>query len=686
MIEDFNSLLNDLVDLIVIYDINNRVFIDINNNCHDLSDYSKEEILRLFVSEDNSIFLQTIETINQNGKIQHEQLIKKKDNSLLWIEVQQRIYKKNELEYLIIIISDINERKNKEIALAESEQKYHEIADNMLDLICSIDKDFIVTYSSPSHKKILGYETSELMGKSVFKCVHPDSVSLAIQLGKEAISNRNDAIIELKYITKNNEERWLEASARPKFNEQGEFDGAFISSRDITDKKNTEEQLQSVFRRIQNIFDFLPDPTFVIDKDHRVIAWNHAIENMTGVKYENIVLKGNYEHSLPFYKERRPILIDFICNPHFMMAKYYSYFERDGDSIYAETYTQYLNNNNGAFLWGKASPLYDKNGNIEGAIESIRDITKYRKDEMALKESEERYRQIVNLSPDAIILLSEEIVTYANQSTIKLFSKNILNQDFLEFMKNITNLEYHTLLIDNMRSIIDNKVNSIALEIQLKNSTNRPIDLKIIGDSFLYLQKRVIQLIIVDITLQKSVQRKLQNNISEKEKHINSLKNELEKLMSNENIESTIIGRSKESLSLREFIKEVCDVDAHVLITGESGTGKELIAKSIHQSSNRKKKIFVPINCGAIPEDLIESELFGHEEGAFTGAKKKKIGKIEFANGGTLFLDEIGDLSLILQVKLLRFLEDKIIVPVGGNTPIEVDVRIILQRIKILNF
>ncbi len=124
-------------------------------------------------------------------------------------------------------------------------------------------------------------------------------------------------------------------------------------------------------------------------------------------------------------------------------------------------------------------------------------------------------------------------------------------------------------------------------------------------------------------------------------------------------------------------VKDVADSDIGVLITGESGTGKELIARGVHVSSRRAKNPFVAINCAAIPDHLLESELFGHEKGAFTGAIKTTVGKVELSDGGTLFLDEIGDLSLSLQAKLLRFLQERIIERVGGRRTIHVDVRVI---------
>ncbi|RAK15325.1 PAS domain S-box-containing protein [Anoxybacillus vitaminiphilus] len=139
-----------------------------------------------------------------------------------------------------------------------------------------------------------------------------------------------------------------------------------------------------------------------------------------------------------------------------------------------------------------------------------------------------------------------------------------------------------------------------------------------------------------------------------------------------------IISQSKQMEILKEKVKRIADSDISVLIRGESGTGKELFAHSIHQLSSRSSKPFIKVNCGAIPEHLLESELFGYEEGAFTGARKGgKKGKFQLADGGTIFLDEIGDMPLHMQVKLLRVLQEKEIEPVGATKTVSVDVRII---------
>lgn len=144
----------------------------------------------------------------------------------------------------------------------------------------------------------------------------------------------------------------------------------------------------------------------------------------------------------------------------------------------------------------------------------------------------------------------------------------------------------------------------------------------------------------------------------------------------------SMIGGSSSIKKVFDIINKLAKVDTSVLIRGESGTGKELVARAVHYNSHRKKGPFVAVNCAAIPENLIESELFGHERGAFTGADRKKIGKFQFAEGGTIFLDEIGDISQQMQVKLLRVLQEKQVTPVGANSETAIDVRIVAATNK----
>lgn len=173
------------------------------------------------------------------------------------------------------------------------------------------------------------------------------------------------------------------------------------------------------------------------------------------------------------------------------------------------------------------------------------------------------------------------------------------------------------------------------------------------------------------------IQIKKALDVGELKEQVSYLREELEK-----NTGKTIIGESPKMKEVLKIVERVANTNATILILGESGTGKEVIANAIHYNSHRRDKPYVKVNCGAIPENLIESELFGYEKGAFTGATTRKIGKFEKARGGTILLDEVGELDLAMQVKLLRVLQEKEFERVGGNDVVKIDIRVIAATNK----
>jgi len=189
------------------------------------------------------------------------------------------------------------------------------------------------------------------------------------------------------------------------------------------------------------------------------------------------------------------------------------------------------------------------------------------------------------------------------------------------------------------------------------------------------------------ITKSDDIKERLLNTIQNLTKDL-SLKKEISilrrEVQNKYSFRKTILGESPAIKSVYELVGKALDTNITVIISGETGTGKELVAKAIHYNSKRKEKPFVAVNVPAIPSELIESELFGHEKGSFTGASSRRIGRFEEADGGTLFLDEIGEMEMNLQTKLLRVLQEKEIVRIGSNKPVKADCRIIAATNKIL--
>ena len=221
--------------------------------------------------------------------------------------------------------------------------------------------------------------------------------------------------------------------------------------------------------------------------------------------------------------------------------------------------------------------------------------------------------------------------------------------------------------IETLKKIVENKILSPVVMISGHGDIETAVETLKIG-AFDYIEKPL------DLNRVLTCVRNALDNI-----HLKKENTILKKKIKSK---SEIIGQSPEIKSILELITKVAHSNARVLITGSNGTGKELVANQIHEKSSRNKNLFVEINCAAIPSELIESELFGHEKGSFTSAHKQKIGKFEQASNGTLFLDEIGDMSLSAQSKVLRALQENKITRVGGNKVISVNPRVIAATNK----
>lgn len=293
---------------------------------------------------------------------------------------------------------------------------------------------------------------------------------------------------------------------------------------------------------------------------------------------------------------------------------------------------------------------------------------------------------LLKAMPEMVLLINiEKSVEFMNPSAIAFFG-DLRTEDNLSTQEQQVKHKLFSLVNHAVR---ENRSTDITTEI--------------ITDCFLeyfiapfvgYKGDSLFWLMVRDLTEQKHHQDELEkfhaniesilefkiDKLKESERIRKNLTNQLDNLnnhIKDQPTEGTIIGSSLVLTELRDMIFQVAKSDATILITGESGTGKELVANLIRETSNRNDKPFLKINCNTINDSLLESDLFGYEKGAFTGAHTRKKGKFEVVDGGTIFLDEIGDISPRMQAALLRVLQDKEVIRVGGNTPIKVDVRVI---------
>jgi len=323
--------------------------------------------------------------------------------AFLWAKASPLYDSKGELVGAIESMRDITKRKEAEKMLQESEEKYRSLA-STVDLMYLVDKDCRYLFMNEGHLSRFGIPLDKMEGR-FYNDFHlkedakefADIVKRIFETGQavqhEHLSGRDG--------------RYFLRTLSPVKDSDGRTTAVTVVSKDITVRTRVEEALRESERRLADIIDFLPDATLAIDLTGKVIAWNHAIEEMTGVKASDILGKGDYEYALPFYGIRRPILADLVLKPDKKIERsYYSILEKNKDLLIVETWVPFLKWKK-AFLWAKASPLYDSKGDIVGAIESIRDITERKEAEKMLQESEEKYRSLAS-SIDLMYLVDKD--------------------------------------------------------------------------------------------------------------------------------------------------------------------------------------------------------------------------------------------------------------------------------------
>ncbi len=581
---------------------------------------------------------------------------------------------------------------------------------------------------------------------------------------------------------------------------------------------------------IHDIADFIPDALFAINAHREIISWNRAMEEMTGIKAEDIVGKNQGVCAVAFYGIFRPLLTDYIFSSDDSLRQYYSHTSHHGDSVCCESFAQHLYDGRGSYLWIKAAPLRDASGNVTGAIETIRDITEWKRAEM-LTESQRDLAAALNTLTSLTEVLNACVETALSISQmecggiylvdekaggLRLVYHRGLSDDFVarsayyredsqncqivkkgkplychhgeltgilgaqqmqEQLQSVAIIPVHyekravacltiasrtmkevpafvRIALESLTSLAGAAIARVKAKEELRKSEEMfralaensndtimrfdgqcrhlyvsPKAEKEVGiprelfigkthkelgfpDELVELWERAIRGVFLDgaskriefmlpsriwidwllvpefdergsvkavmTTARDITERKQREQEAQEERdRLEKENRQLRSSMKDRWRLGAIIGKSAAMQEVYELIQRAAASDANVIVYGESGTGKELAARAIHDMSSRKDREFVTVNCGAIPEHLLESEFFGHKKGAFTGAHIDKHGYLDIADGGSLFLDEIGELGMNIQAKLLRALEGGGYSPVGHARAEQSDFRII---------
>ena len=610
----------------------------------------------------------------------------------------------------MLLSEDSTMRTQAEDALHNSEERIRLILDSATEAICGCDSEGTCLFSNPSAARILGYDDpAELIGKNMHALEHHtrrdgtpypiEECPIYIGFQKGESVHRDDEVYWRRDGTSFPVEYWSHPVVR-----EGRTLGAVITFIDITERKQAEAALRKSEERWRSVYENSAIGVALTDLNGRFLAVNRAYEKMLSYTEEELRKLTFLEITEEDYRNANWELVSELLEgkrQQFQIEKQYR--RKDGT-------LRWVSNNVSLVPGTESVPRF--------IMALSEDVTQRKQAEAALRKSEEKNRILLQINNAIITNLTQQALLHSisealhpvfpfDRCAITLYQperdsfrflavEGELHSDYfqtgLEFSRDET---CGSWVFEHLRPLVRR---------DLEKEQQYPNERRLAAEGIrsmcvvpLALQGECIGLLSLvsqqrdrysdeDAMFLREVANQvalaIQNMQSFQE--IDSLKARLEKenvylreeLRTEHNFEE-IVGNSPALLKALHAVDQVAPTDSTVLIYGETGTGKELVARAIHSRSARNGRALVNVNCSAISAGLVESELFGHTKGAFTGALERRIGRFELAHGGTIFLDEIGELSLETQVKLLRVLQEHEFEPVGSSRSLRVDVRVI---------
>ena len=430
----------------------------------------------------------------------------------------------------------------------------------------------------------------------------------------------------------------------------------------------------------EHLLQHMPVATFVLNAKHQVVIWNKACEQLTGLKAGEMI--GSDQHWRGFYTEKRPCLADLLLDRTLgEVASLYeqaSNFTSYSDICHTENWCL-MPDGRRLYLVIDAGTISNDRGEVVAIVETQRDRTEQRLTMQALTESEQRIFSILASAMDAIVTIDQQHrITLFNAAAARIFrcaADFAMGQPIERFIApHCSKLFMQFIAFDNAAA----KTQAWAPEgLSARRADGEEFPIEATFSPLEAHDQKLYTIILRDVNDRRLAEQKLDRLQQEK--------GYLQEVLNDDHNPDDFVSGSKLMRTVMEQVRMVARTDTPVLLLGETGTGKDLLARAIHEFSDRSAAILVKVNCAALPAELIESELFGHEKGAFTGATQQRKGRFELADGGSLFLDEIGELSLSAQAKLLRVLQEQEFERVGGSETIKVDVRVIAATNRTLS-
>jgi len=673
----FRTLVDRSNDAIEVVDPQTLRFLDVNEKaCSDLG-YSREELLSLRVPDINptatkSSVAKDVEQLKETGYVVKECLHRRKDGhtfpveiSMTWVELDR--------DYVVVIVHDLTERKLAESRLRASEERYRAVHDRAPVGICWIETAtgrFLGV--NQKYCEIVGRTERELLALTFHEITHPDDVKGNLKKLRELVEGEGrHYVIEKRCIRPDGSVRWAEVEVVAMWPDGEDPVWHMAIVQDITERKQAEEALRTSERQQHKIAKQLETERARLIEAQAVAkvgSWETELPSLeiTWSEQTHRIFETDPSHFHP----RRPDFVKLIHPED--RTKVDAAFEASLENGVPSKleYRIVMADGRVKVLEERWKVFRDEEGRPVRLVGTCSDITERKQAEEALRQSEQRFRVALEGSPTTVFSQDRDLrYTWVYNPQEGMSEEDILGK---------TDEELFGPEIADRMTVVKRKV------LETGRPTRQEFSLTARGKIY-YCDITIeplrdatgsvigVNCACVDVTHLREITEELR---LAKEK-LSEEKLYLEQAINSELGFGEIIGRSGAIKEVMEKVGQVAPIDATVLLLGETGTGKELVARALHHMSNRQANSFIKLNCAAIPSGLLESELFGHEKGAFTGAVAKKIGRLELADQGTLFLDEIGEIPLDLQPKLLRVLQDQEFERLGSTRTLKVNFRLV---------
>jgi PAS domain S-box-containing protein len=573
--------------------------------------------------------------------------------------------------WVVGVVMDVTDRQHDE-ALARS---MLEASPNIVYLYSTTEERYL--YVSPQAAAILGYAPEQIIagGRDWLPSVlHPEDHSARERKNERLARAADGEVITAEYRVRHPDGRWRNMACRNVIFSRlpdGRVEQVLGTVTDVSAQKLGEQALRQSETGLRLAAEAAHVGTWHMDVPNGPVVWSEATERIFGLE------PGGYDGSSELCRR--------LVHPDDLERVESSVLRAMADSgRYDIEFRVVRPDGTTRWISGRGQALVGPDGQTERMVGVVIDVTDAKAAGEALRASENRYRTVVENQTELVChYLPDTTLTFVNEAYCRCFGRTreqLVGRSFLELIPP----EAHPAAARHVRLLLAAPAQTFVVEHEVIDAERRVRWQEWVDQCIVGADGRVVELqgIGRDVTARHEAADALRAALEE----VRRLKDRLE--LENTKLQeqlADVVGTAQPQLIyrstvMRDAVTQVARAapnGATVLLLGETGTGKELFAKAVHALSPRKDRPYVRVNCGALPAHLIESELFGHERGAFTGAVSRRVGRFELADGGTLFLDEVGELPLELQPKLLRVLQDGEMERVGGSRTIKVDVRII---------